>query len=191
MRFGLMYSFIVPPGHAMTHLDTFREMDALLPLAETLGFDAFHTTEHHCQDNGWAPSPAAGTRARCRADQAHAPGHERTAATALPATAPGRRRRDARQPVRGTPHTRCLARLRVRGVRRLRGTAHRALRAQRGDARHPRSFLERRCARPRGPLLPGATDARRAAAGAGSVSRCGTASPGRSCSNARQGGDAR
>ena len=26
MRFGLMYSFIVPPGHAMTHLDTFREI---------------------------------------------------------------------------------------------------------------------------------------------------------------------
>lgn len=72
MRFGLMYSFIVPPGHAMTHLDTFREMDTLLPLAETLGFDAFHTTEHHCQDNGWAPSPllvlarAAGLTRRMR-----------------------------------------------------------------------------------------------------------------------------
>ncbi|MEQ8661538.1 MAG: LLM class flavin-dependent oxidoreductase [Gammaproteobacteria bacterium] len=72
MRFGLMYSFIVPPGHSMTQLDTFREMDTLLPLAERLGFDAFHTTEHHCQDNGWVPSPllvlahAAGLTQRMR-----------------------------------------------------------------------------------------------------------------------------
>ncbi len=57
MNFGLMYSFIVPPGSAMTHLDTFREMDRLLPLAESLGFDSFQTTEHHFQSNGWAPSP--------------------------------------------------------------------------------------------------------------------------------------
>ena len=57
MKFGLMYSFIVPPGSSMTHLDTFREMDRLIPLAESLGFDSFQTTEHHFQDNGWAPSP--------------------------------------------------------------------------------------------------------------------------------------
>ena len=57
MKFGLMYSFIVPPGSAMTHLDTFRELDRLLPLAEDLGYEAFHTTEHHFQANGWAPSP--------------------------------------------------------------------------------------------------------------------------------------
>ncbi len=72
MRFGLMYSFIVPPGSTMTHLDTFREMDTLLPLAETLGFDSFQTTEHHLQANGWAPSPllllaqAAGLTRRMR-----------------------------------------------------------------------------------------------------------------------------
>lgn len=72
MRFGLMYSFIVPPGGTMTQRDTFREMDALLPLAEELGFDAFHTTEHHFQRNGWAPSPllvlarAAGLTRRMR-----------------------------------------------------------------------------------------------------------------------------
>lgn len=57
MQFGLMYSFIVPPDGSMSHLDTFKEMDKLLPLAESLGFTGFHTTEHHCQDNGWAPSP--------------------------------------------------------------------------------------------------------------------------------------
>ncbi len=72
MRFGLMYSFIVPPGAAMSHLDTFRELPRLLPLAEALGFDAFHTTEHHFQHNGWAPSPlvvlaqAAGLTRRMR-----------------------------------------------------------------------------------------------------------------------------
>ena len=59
MKFGLMYSFIVPPGSSMTHLDTFREMDSLVPYAEALGFDSFQTTEHHFQDNGWAPSPLA------------------------------------------------------------------------------------------------------------------------------------
>ncbi len=57
MNFGLMYSFIAPPGGPIAHLDTFREMDRLLPLAESLGFDSFQTTEHHFQDNGWAPSP--------------------------------------------------------------------------------------------------------------------------------------
>jgi len=57
MKFGLMYSFIVPPGSTMSHLDTFREMDELIPFAEQLGFDSFQTTEHHFQDNGWAPSP--------------------------------------------------------------------------------------------------------------------------------------
>ncbi|MGB1882859.1 MAG: LLM class flavin-dependent oxidoreductase [Gammaproteobacteria bacterium] len=72
MKFGLMYSFIVPPGSAMTHLDTFRELPRLLPLAESLGFDSFQTTEHHLQDNGWAPSPllllaqAAGMTQRMR-----------------------------------------------------------------------------------------------------------------------------
>lgn len=57
MKFGLMYSFIVPPDSRMTHYDTFRELETLLPLAETLGFASFHTTEHHLQANGWAPSP--------------------------------------------------------------------------------------------------------------------------------------
>lgn len=72
MRFGLMYSFIVPPGAPMTHRDTFREMDRLLPLAEQLGFGSFQTTEHHFQTNGWAPSPllvlaqAAGLTRRLR-----------------------------------------------------------------------------------------------------------------------------
>jgi alkanesulfonate monooxygenase SsuD/methylene tetrahydromethanopterin reductase-like flavin-dependent oxidoreductase (luciferase family) len=72
MKFGLMYSFIVPPGSTMTHLDTFREMNELIPLAEDLGFDSFQTTEHHFQDNGWAPSPlpvlakAAGLTRRMR-----------------------------------------------------------------------------------------------------------------------------
>lgn len=72
MNFGLMYSFIVPPGSSMTHLDTFREMDRLVPLAEDVGFHSFQTTEHHLQSNGWTPSPllvlaqAAGLTRRMR-----------------------------------------------------------------------------------------------------------------------------
>ena len=72
MKFGLMYSFIVPPGSNMTHRDTFAELERLLPLAESVGFDSFQTTEHHFQDNGWAPSPlmvlakAAGLSKRMR-----------------------------------------------------------------------------------------------------------------------------
>lgn len=57
MKFGLMYSFVVPPDSGFTNLDAYREMDDLLPYAEQLGFEAFHTTEHHFQFNGWAPSP--------------------------------------------------------------------------------------------------------------------------------------
>ncbi len=59
MEFGLLYSFITPANGAISHHATFREMDALLPLAETLGFHSFQTTEHHFQHNGWAPSPLA------------------------------------------------------------------------------------------------------------------------------------
>ncbi|MCW2793117.1 MAG: Flavin-dependent oxidoreductase, luciferase family [Nocardioides sp.] len=55
MEFGLMFSFIV--NGEQTNLDAYREMDTLLPLAEELGFTSFHTTEHHFQSNGWAPSP--------------------------------------------------------------------------------------------------------------------------------------
>jgi len=55
MKFGLLFSFIYEEGQPQ--LDTFREMDTILPLAEELGFDSFHTTEHHFQPNGWAPSP--------------------------------------------------------------------------------------------------------------------------------------
>ena len=42
------------------------------PYAEALGFDSFQTTEHHFQNNGWAPSPlivlakAAGLSRRMR-----------------------------------------------------------------------------------------------------------------------------
>ncbi len=57
MRFGLLYSFITPANGGVSHQATFREMDALVPLAESLGFDSFQTTEHHFQHNGWAPSP--------------------------------------------------------------------------------------------------------------------------------------
>jgi alkanesulfonate monooxygenase SsuD/methylene tetrahydromethanopterin reductase-like flavin-dependent oxidoreductase (luciferase family) len=57
MRFGLMYSFITPARGDVSHLATFREMERLLPLAESLGFHSFQTTEHHFQHNGWAPSP--------------------------------------------------------------------------------------------------------------------------------------
>lgn len=57
MKFSIMFSFVNPPDGAATHLDTFKELDRLLPLAEELGYEAFHTTEHHFQHNGWAPSP--------------------------------------------------------------------------------------------------------------------------------------
>ena len=57
MKFSIMFSFVNPPNAPSTHLDTFKELDRLLPLAEELGFEALHTSEHHFQFNGWAPSP--------------------------------------------------------------------------------------------------------------------------------------
>jgi alkanesulfonate monooxygenase SsuD/methylene tetrahydromethanopterin reductase-like flavin-dependent oxidoreductase (luciferase family) len=57
VKFSIMFSFVSPPEGPIRHLSTFQELDRLLPLAESLGYVGFHTTEHHFQDNGWAPSP--------------------------------------------------------------------------------------------------------------------------------------
>jgi len=60
------------PASAMSHRDTFGEMAELLPLADQLGYDGFHTAEHRSQRNGWCPSPlivlapAAGMTSRTR-----------------------------------------------------------------------------------------------------------------------------
>lgn len=55
MKFSIMFSFVRRADGS--HMATFRELDRLLPLAEELGYEAFHTTEHHFQSTGWAPSP--------------------------------------------------------------------------------------------------------------------------------------
>lgn len=57
MKFSIMFSFVVPPWASMSRQDSYDEMRELLPLAEELGYDSFHTTEHHFQPNGWCPSP--------------------------------------------------------------------------------------------------------------------------------------
>lgn len=72
MKFSLLFSFMTLPGSNVTHLDTFREMDELIPLAEELGYHAIHVSEHHFQNNGWSPIPlmalakAAGLTKRMR-----------------------------------------------------------------------------------------------------------------------------
>ncbi len=72
VKFSIMFSFVAPPGASPTHLETFREMDRLLPLIESLGYAGFHVSEHHFQDDGWVPSPlmvlakAAGLTKRLR-----------------------------------------------------------------------------------------------------------------------------
>jgi alkanesulfonate monooxygenase SsuD/methylene tetrahydromethanopterin reductase-like flavin-dependent oxidoreductase (luciferase family) len=72
MKFGIQFSFVVMPGSPVSQRDTYDEMSELLPLADELGFDSFHTTEHHFQHNGWCPSPlivlaaAAGLTRRMR-----------------------------------------------------------------------------------------------------------------------------
>jgi alkanesulfonate monooxygenase SsuD/methylene tetrahydromethanopterin reductase-like flavin-dependent oxidoreductase (luciferase family) len=72
MKFSIMFSFVTPVAGRLTHLDTFREMDRLVPLIESLGYDGFHVSEHHFQPDGWAPSPllvlakAAGLSRRLR-----------------------------------------------------------------------------------------------------------------------------
>lgn len=57
MKFSIMFSFVVPPDFEMSRQESYAEMKQLLPLAEELGYDSFHTTEHHFQFNGWCPSP--------------------------------------------------------------------------------------------------------------------------------------
>ena len=57
MKFSLLFSFLTLPGSKISQLDTFREMDQLVPLAEELGYHAIHVSEHHFQKNGWSPIP--------------------------------------------------------------------------------------------------------------------------------------
>jgi alkanesulfonate monooxygenase SsuD/methylene tetrahydromethanopterin reductase-like flavin-dependent oxidoreductase (luciferase family) len=72
MKFSLLFSFLTLPGSKISQLDTFREMDQLVPLAEELGYHAIHVSEHHFQKNGWSPIPlmvlakAAGLTKRMR-----------------------------------------------------------------------------------------------------------------------------
>lgn len=72
MKFSIMFSFLAPPGATLTHLETFRELDRLVPLIEQFGYHGFHVTEHHFQAEGWLPSPlmvlakAAGLSRRVR-----------------------------------------------------------------------------------------------------------------------------
>ena len=72
MKFSLLFSFMTLSGSKISQLDTFREMDSLVPLAEKLGYHALHVSEHHFQKNGWSPSPmmalakAAGMTKRMR-----------------------------------------------------------------------------------------------------------------------------
>jgi alkanesulfonate monooxygenase SsuD/methylene tetrahydromethanopterin reductase-like flavin-dependent oxidoreductase (luciferase family) len=57
MKFSIMFSFVAPAGAPLSHLQTFQEMDRLVPLIEACGYDGFHVTEHHFQSEGWLPSP--------------------------------------------------------------------------------------------------------------------------------------
>ena len=49
MKFGIMFSFVRPPGFEMTEQETYRELKELVPLIEELGYHSFHVTEHHFQ----------------------------------------------------------------------------------------------------------------------------------------------
>lgn len=72
VRFGVMFSFITAPGDCEGHAAAFQDLSRLLPLAESLGFDAFHVGEHHFQRDGWCSMPltvlsaAAGFTTRMR-----------------------------------------------------------------------------------------------------------------------------
>src|SRR5215211_1018406 len=57
MKFGLLFSFQVPPGSGFRSEDPYRDMLECLPRAEELGYESVFTTSHHVQPDVWCPSP--------------------------------------------------------------------------------------------------------------------------------------
>jgi len=56
MKFGLIYSFQVPPGSGATHAQLWKDALREADLAEKLGYDSITLVEHHFLDDGMNPS---------------------------------------------------------------------------------------------------------------------------------------
>ena len=56
MKFGLIYSFQVPPGSGVTHAQLWRDALREAELAEKLGYDSISLVEHHFLEDGMNPS---------------------------------------------------------------------------------------------------------------------------------------
>ncbi len=56
MKFGLLYSFQVPPGSGMTHAQLWKDALREADLAEKLGYDSISLVEHHFLEDGMNPS---------------------------------------------------------------------------------------------------------------------------------------
>ncbi len=50
MKFGLIYSFQVPPGSGATHAQLWKDALREADLAEKLGYDSITLVEHHFLD---------------------------------------------------------------------------------------------------------------------------------------------
>ncbi len=56
MKFGLVYSFQVPPGSDITHAQLWKDALKEAELAEKLGYDSISLVEHHFLEDGMNPS---------------------------------------------------------------------------------------------------------------------------------------
>jgi alkanesulfonate monooxygenase SsuD/methylene tetrahydromethanopterin reductase-like flavin-dependent oxidoreductase (luciferase family) len=56
MKFGVLYSFQVPPGSDVTHAQLWKDALQEVDLAEKLGYDSISLVEHHFVEDGMNPS---------------------------------------------------------------------------------------------------------------------------------------
>jgi alkanesulfonate monooxygenase SsuD/methylene tetrahydromethanopterin reductase-like flavin-dependent oxidoreductase (luciferase family) len=57
MKFGLMFTFQLPPDSGIAWNEPYRDMLECLPKAEDLGFESMFMATHHAKTDGLCPSP--------------------------------------------------------------------------------------------------------------------------------------
>ena len=78
MKFGLLFTFQLPPGCGIPWHQPYQDMLRILPRAEDLGYHSMYLATHHAKTDGLCPGPIPTSRLRSRIRQRLAPGGTRS-----------------------------------------------------------------------------------------------------------------